>query len=59
MKDAFSEKGKGFGKTYVNNLGFFRIDNILFESKIKINSYKTIQKKLSDHYPVVVTFDLQ
>lgn len=59
MKDAFSEKGKGFGKTYVNDLGFFRIDNILFESEIKINSYKTIQKKLSDHYPVVVTFDLQ
>lgn len=58
LKDAFVETGKGFGTTYANRLSVFRIDYALFDKSIKINSYKTIQKDLSDHYPVCVTFSL-
>ncbi len=58
LKDAFVVKGKGFGTTYANQPSIFRIDYALFDKKIKINSYKIIQKELSDHYPVVTTFNL-
>ncbi|MES2620884.1 MAG: endonuclease/exonuclease/phosphatase family protein [Bacteroidota bacterium] len=58
LNDAFVEKGKGFGATFANKFSIFRIDYAFFDSKIRINSYKTIRKELSDHYPVVVTFSL-
>ncbi len=58
LQDAFIEKSKGFGATFANKFSIFRIDYTLFDSGIKINSYKTIRKELSDHYPVVVTFSL-
>lgn len=56
LNDAFVEKGKGFGATFANRFSIFRIDYTFFDPKIQINSYKTIRKELSDHYPVVVTF---
>ena len=58
MLDAFVEKSKGFGTTYANPLSIFRIDYTLFDERIKINSYRTIRKELSDHYPVTTTFSL-
>jgi endonuclease/exonuclease/phosphatase family metal-dependent hydrolase len=58
LRDAFIETGKGFGATFANKFSIFRIDYTFFNSGIKINSYKTIRKELSDHYPVVVTFSL-
>lgn len=56
MKDAFVEKGFGFDKTYVNRSPFFRIDFTFVDPTIKVNRYKTIEKELSDHYPVITTF---
>ncbi len=56
LQDAFIEKSKGFGATFANKFSIFRIDYALFDEGIKINSYKTIRKELSDHYPVVTTF---
>lgn len=58
LQDAFVETGKGFGATFANKLSIFRIDYALFDPSIKINSYKTIRKELSDHYPVCVSFSL-
>ena len=58
LKDAFVVKGKGFGTTYANRFSIFRIDYTLFDEQLKISSYKTIRKNLSDHYPVVTTFTL-
>ncbi|MBL0309794.1 MAG: endonuclease/exonuclease/phosphatase family protein [Bacteroidetes bacterium] len=58
LNDAFIEKGKGFGATYAHRLSIFRIDYHLYSPSIKINSYRTITKPLSDHYPVVTTFSL-
>jgi len=56
MKDAFVEKGVGFGKTYENPTPFLRIDYALFHPMFSINDYESISNKLSDHYPVVVKF---
>jgi endonuclease/exonuclease/phosphatase family metal-dependent hydrolase len=58
LQDAFIEKAKGFGGTFVNKLNFFRIDYTLFGTGTQINSYKIIRKDLSDHYPVCVSFKL-
>jgi endonuclease/exonuclease/phosphatase family metal-dependent hydrolase len=58
MQDAFIEKSSGFGATFANKFSIFRIDYTLFDPSIKINSYKTLHRELSDHYPVVVSFSL-
>ncbi len=58
LKDAFVQQGRGFGATFANKLSIFRIDYALFDKRVKVNSYRTIHKSLSDHYPVVVTFSL-
>lgn len=51
-KDAFIEAGKGFGKTF--NYWFpMRIDFILTDTNATINSFKTMDKKFSDHYPIL------
>lgn len=57
MQDAFKEKGIGFGNTLVNPTPFFRIDFMLMDPCLKINSYKTYKKDYSDHYPVQVYFE--
>lgn len=57
MNDAFMEKGIGFGNTLVNPTPFFRIDFMLMDPSLKINSYKTYKKNYSDHYPVQVYFE--
>lgn len=56
FQDAFVEKGKGFGATFLSRLSLFRIDYALFSEHFKIHSYRSVHEKLSDHYPVIVTF---
>jgi endonuclease/exonuclease/phosphatase family metal-dependent hydrolase len=58
LQDAFIQRGKGFGQSFDTNLGFFRIDFILPDPSIQVNSYRSIHRNLSDHYPVVVTISL-
>ena len=58
LQDAFIQRGKGFGKSFDTKLGWFRIDFILPDPSIQVNSYRTIRKSLSDHYPVLVTLSL-
>jgi len=58
LKDAFIDCGKGFGPSFDTKLGVFRIDFILHDPSVQINSYRSIHKSLSDHYPVVVTISL-
>ncbi|MCB9257688.1 MAG: endonuclease/exonuclease/phosphatase family protein [Chitinophagales bacterium] len=57
-KDAFIEKGMGFGKTYVNPSPFLRIDYLLFDTIFTVNSYKRLNEELSDHYPILVKFSI-
>ncbi|MGJ8592639.1 MAG: endonuclease/exonuclease/phosphatase family protein [Aquaticitalea sp.] len=53
LQDAFVEAGNGFGKTF--NFKFFpvRIDFILVDTAFEINSFKTFDTQLSDHYPIL------
>lgn len=51
-KDAFLEAGSGFGKSF-RYIFPTRIDFILTDEFAQVNSYKTIHKKYSDHYPIV------
>lgn len=57
--DAFVENGKGFGVTYSGAVPFFRIDYTLHDKRLQCNSYKKINSKLSDHYPIVTEFVLK
>lgn len=49
--DAFIEAGKGIGKTF-KYMFPLRIDFILVDPSININSFKTFDKEYSDHYPI-------
>jgi endonuclease/exonuclease/phosphatase family metal-dependent hydrolase len=52
LKNAFHEKGVGFGRTYNGAFPNFQIDYIMASPQFDINNYLIIEKKLSDHYPV-------
>ena len=54
FKDAFLEAGSGFGKSF--DLSYFplRIDFLLVDKELEINSFKTFNdQKLSDHFPIM------
>jgi endonuclease/exonuclease/phosphatase family metal-dependent hydrolase len=53
LNDAFVQSGSGLGNTYIGFLPAFRIDYILYDPFFESRAYRTIQDKLSDHYPVV------
>jgi len=52
LKNAFREKGSGFGRTYNGNFPNYQIDYIMASPLFEIANYQIIEKKLSDHYPV-------
>jgi len=58
LVDTFQEAGNGFGRTF--NFKYFpiRIDFILVDKAFKINGFKTIEDKLSDHYPIITKVSL-
>jgi len=50
--DAFAEKGKGLGKTFVIKHIPLRIDFILTDPSFTVNEFQTHAKKLSDHFAI-------
>lgn len=56
-QDAFVCKGTGFARTFSTKAFSYRIDHVLLDSIFKVQSYVVIEKKLSDHYPVMISFD--
>jgi len=52
LKNAFREKGSGFGRTYNGSFPNFQIDYIMASPQFDIMNYQVIEKRLSDHYPV-------
>ncbi|MBD1394002.1 endonuclease/exonuclease/phosphatase family protein [Mucilaginibacter glaciei] len=52
MKNAFREKGAGLGRTYNGDFPNYQIDFVMVSPQIKVNDYRIIEKKLSDHYPL-------
>lgn len=61
MNDAFSEKGKGLGRSYNLISPTLRIDYIFYEdSAFLLQGYKSISTPtLSDHNPVIANFKLK
>jgi len=53
LKNTFCEKGSGFGRTYNGAFPNYQIDYILAGKQFDVASYQIIEKKLSDHYPVI------
>jgi endonuclease/exonuclease/phosphatase family metal-dependent hydrolase len=53
MKNAFVEKGSGIGRTFSGISPTLRIDNIFVDRRWEVQQFTRIQKKLSDHYPII------
>jgi len=59
LNDVFSEKGRGFGRTYNLFLPTLRIDYIFYDPTfLKLVGYKSVKTNLSDHNPVIANFEL-
>ena len=58
MQDAFLNKGWGPGATYNGPLPAMRIDNILVDKSLQIQSIEIIKLDISDHWPMVAEIDL-
>ncbi len=59
MKDSFHEKGSGLGNTYDFKFLPFRIDFILVDQGLEVQSHKNFNVRMSDHTPVRASFRLQ
>ena len=52
LKDAFIEKGRGLGHTYIGEFPSFRIDYILHSDDLETVGYQRDMVTYSDHYPI-------
>lgn len=52
LTDSFVESGNGFGQSYAGISFPFRIDYIMHSEDFNSYNFETIQKEMSDHYPV-------
>jgi endonuclease/exonuclease/phosphatase family metal-dependent hydrolase len=52
LKNAFTEKGSGMGRTYNGSFPNYQIDYIMATPQFDVADYYIIEKRLSDHYPV-------
>ena len=52
LKDAFIERGLGFGSTYAGSLPLLRIDYIFASPKAHIERFEVLPYQISDHYPI-------
>ena len=59
MKDTFKEAGIGVGQTYYGPISGLRIDFILTDTDIAVESHEVITAKYSDHYPIYSRFTLE
>ncbi|WP_283636958.1 endonuclease/exonuclease/phosphatase family protein [Aquaticitalea lipolytica] len=59
LQDTFVEAGNAFGRTY--DIRFFpvRIDFLLVDDAFEVNSFKTFDVVLSDHYPIMAKVKLK
>jgi endonuclease/exonuclease/phosphatase family metal-dependent hydrolase len=59
LKDAFVSKGHGLGRTYNQILPTLRIDDIFYDpARLQCLGFKTEYTPLSDHNPVMATFEI-
>lgn len=53
FKDAFLEAGKGFGQTFKLNYFPLRIDFLMVQEEIEVQSYHRFKVDYSDHFPIM------
>lgn len=58
FKDGFREAGRGIGRTYAGKLPLLRIDYVWCNDNIQPTSFKRLRYRGSDHYPVMMDFNL-
>lgn len=56
--DGFVKAGHGIGRTYAGKLPLLRIDYVWTNEQIQPMSFKRIKYKGSDHYPVMLDFNV-
>lgn len=59
LNNAFAEKGSGIGRTFSGISPTLRIDNIFVAKPFNILQYTRINKKLSDHFPVIADVQME
>jgi endonuclease/exonuclease/phosphatase family metal-dependent hydrolase len=57
-KDAFLEKGLGFGATYNKFIPLLRIDYLFHDEKINLLGFEKLIVPYSDHYPLFANFSM-
>lgn len=57
LKDAFVERGNGFGRTYAGKWPQFRIDYILHAKSLHCVDFKRNPETFTDHFPITAYFD--
>ena len=58
LHDSFIAKGLGIGNSWNGALPFFRIDYLFYSDEWRACSYRSIKDDNSDHFPVIVDFEL-
>lgn len=58
LTDTYCEEGTGFSTTYNGGFPNYRIDMVFHSGELRTSSYKRIKNRLSDHYPVLTSFEL-
>ena len=58
LHDAWVEVGNGYAYTYNRHHLYYRIDHILYRGKLRALLAKKLTGGSSDHYPLLVSFDL-
>lgn len=53
LQNTFAIEGAGIGRTFSAISPTLRIDNIFVAPQFEIEQYTSVQKKLSDHYPII------
>lgn len=60
LRDAFLDKGKGFGRTYDRILPTLRIDHVFYDPEaLKLLGMEQHPTRFSDHYPLITHFQLK
>lgn len=58
LNDGFIQAGHGVGATYAGNMPLLRIDYVWSNNQVVPMTFERIHEKHSDHYPVVMTFNI-
>lgn len=54
--DTHPDNGQGLGATYAGRIPMLRIDYVFLSPAFEAGTSRVVRQKLSDHYPLVVTF---